>query len=999
MDGMPVLLKDNIDVAGMPTTAGSIPLEHSMPPDDSTVAANLKAAGAVILGKTNLSEYANFITNTNPSGYSGVGGQVLAAVDADLNPSGSSSGSAASAAAALAMVTIGTETSGSIISPSLTEGVVGLRPTVGLVSRYGIVPISASQDTAGPITRNVADAAAELQAIAGPDMKDHSPTLWGPGVSDTFIVPPQPLPVPNYLAALDPNALNGARIGTVTSSDANYQASLTVMRNLGAVLVPVATPSGAATPTSLLDYEFHRDLNNYLAHLGPNAPVHSLGGVFPGAPPNPALEPDVISTNNPNYPNSPDFPYTNPLVHPISLEAIKFGQTELTAAQTQQNPDDLNSPTSVTFRSNLVSGKTSSRAGFDTILTANNLAAIVAPAATLIGLGAHAGYPQITVPAGYSTTNRRPVNIAFSGTAYSEAKLIGLAYAYEQASHLRVPVSVLDPSMYRCADTVPPPPFASRGGCAPRPRAARHAGHRAEPRLPAGHDVGEGSRGEDDRRHALLRGPDEGVPGAHRRHQRGRAGDQRGPRGQPERARRRRGLRRTARRRARPRAAGRPAGARQRRRRRGRAAHHGRLGGAAELAAGRRLEARREPAGRGRDRPRQDEPTTELSVLDSEHEHAGRLLVPRRAGARPVRHGHHAERLVLRVGDCGLGRARRADDRHRGLGREQLAGVEVVSPGSRRTRSSLSSRPSGSSAARASSRSRCRRRRAACSARPCTTWPPGSPASPARTRADPATAGQPPPPLPNYLAGLVPGALVGKRIAVINNTNINYQAAITALHTAGAVTVVKTIATPSPNPADIVGRELKRDMNAYLRALPAGDPIHSLQGIVDYDNANAQEALKYGSNTLTTSNAVDLTNPATLATYTSDHDTGLTSNRAVIDTVLNNGTPADPTDDFDAIMVPSGNASIGNADRGGYPVLTVPAGYSDLTTNALPPASYTTDPVNVTFVGTAYSEPKLLADGYAYEQATRLRVSPSETNPSLWRCVPGSFFPPHSCAP
>ncbi len=256
--------------------------------------------------------------------------------------------------------------------------------------------------------------------------------------------------------------------------------------------------------------------------------------------------------------------------------------------------------------------------------------------------------------------------------------------------------------------------------------------------------------------------------------------------------------------------------------------------------------------------------------------------------------------------------------------------------------------------------------------------------------ADPATAGQPP--VSDYLAALSPTALPGKRIAVVSSTDANYNAAVAAVQAAGATTVTKTIPAPSPNPADIVGRELERDLNAYLGALPAGDPVHSLQEIVDYNLANAEEALKYGQGTLTTSNAVDLSDPATNAAYVSDRDAGKAATRAVIDTVLDNATPADPTDDFDAILVPANTTLTGIADRAGYPQLTVPAGY-DLD------ATKTSNPVNVSFVGTAFSEASLLADAYAYEQLTSLRRAPSFTNPSLWRCVLGSAFPPHSCAP
>ena len=169
LHGVPVLVKDNLDVAGLPTTAGSVALQNSVPDRDSTVVAKLRAAGAVIVGKTNLTEFANFMTNGMANGYSSLGGQVLNPYDLDAGTSGSSSGSGAAAAAGLAAVTIGTETSGSIVSPAAQQGIVGLRPTVGLVSRAGILPISATQDTAGPMTRTVADAAAELQAIAGKD--------------------------------------------------------------------------------------------------------------------------------------------------------------------------------------------------------------------------------------------------------------------------------------------------------------------------------------------------------------------------------------------------------------------------------------------------------------------------------------------------------------------------------------------------------------------------------------------------------------------------------------------------------------------------------------------------------------------------------------------------------------------------------------------------------------------------------------------------------------
>jgi Asp-tRNA(Asn)/Glu-tRNA(Gln) amidotransferase A subunit family amidase len=245
---------------------------------------------------------------------------------------------------------------------------------------------------------------------------------------------------------------------------------------------------------------------------------------------------------------------------------------------------------------------------------------------------------------------------------------------------------------------------------------------------------------------------------------------------------------------------------------------------------------------------------------------------------------------------------------------------------------------------------------------------------------------------PDYLAGLTPTALGGKRVAVIDSNAAAYPAAVTAIQGLGATTVVKTIGTPSPDSPSIVMSEFKRDLNAYLAGLkiPKGE-AKSLAEIIAYNTANPVEGLKYQQRDLLAAQAVDLSDPTTAAAYESDKTTGKAVNKALIDAILNNGTPDDPADDFEVIMVPSGNALVGIADRAGYPVLTVPAGFG--TGNA------GRNPIGVTFVGKAFSEASLLAAGYAFEQATNVRIAPSYTNPSMWRCVPGFFFSPHHCHP
>ena len=369
--------------------------------------AKLRASGAVLLGKLNLSEFANFLTNGMPSGYSSLGGQVLNPYNADITPSGSSSGSGAAAAAGLAAITIGTETSGSIVSPSAAQGIVGLRPTIGLVSRTGIIPISATQDTAGPMTRTVADAAAELGAIAGKDPEDPA--------TDSA-----PATVPNYLAALSTTALAGKRIGVIANTNAQYVAAVAAVQALGATTVTVTSPQSAA-PFDILTPEFKRDLNAYLSRLPANAPMKTLA--------------DIIAYNTAN-----------------AGDATKFGQTQLLDSQDTDLTDPAENAAYVAARD---TQRRNAQLAIDNALTrgtadpADDVEAILTPSGTLTGLGARAGYPQLVVPAGYSGS-RDPVGIAFNGTAYSEAKLLAFGHAYEQATKLRKPPSETNPSLWRC---------------------------------------------------------------------------------------------------------------------------------------------------------------------------------------------------------------------------------------------------------------------------------------------------------------------------------------------------------------------------------------------------------------------------------------------------------------------------------------------------------------------------------------------------------------------
>ncbi|MEJ5868037.1 amidase family protein [Pseudokineococcus sp. 5B2Z-1] len=414
LHGVPVLLKDNIDVAGLPTTAGSVALAGSTPDRDAFVTAQLEAAGAIVLGKTNLTEFANFMTTGMPGGYSSLGGQVLNPYDTSDSPSGSSAGSGSAAAAGLAAATVGTETSGSILSPARANSVVGIKPTVGLVSRSGIVPISATQDTAGPMTRSVADAAALLTGMTGVDPEDPATAASAPYAGT------------DYTEALSTDALDGARLGylPVTSdppsvADQVYLDALDVLRAQGAELVEVEV--GGTSAPSILTYEFERDLDAYFSRL-PDGPVRSLE--------------DVIAYNE---------------GHP--QEALKFGQRLLEASAAV----DLSDPaTAAAYEAARDQGLEETRAAIDSALRrldddpSDDLDAVVSASRTT-GVGARAGYPSVIVPAGYAQgVGRDPVGLVFLGSAWEEAELIGLASDFEEAADAWAPPTVVNPAAFRC---------------------------------------------------------------------------------------------------------------------------------------------------------------------------------------------------------------------------------------------------------------------------------------------------------------------------------------------------------------------------------------------------------------------------------------------------------------------------------------------------------------------------------------------------------------------
>jgi amidase len=416
LHGIPILLKDNIDTGDrMQTSAGSLALLGEPAAQDSSVAARLRAAGAVILGKTNLSEWANFRGRRSSSGWSSRGGQTRNPYALDRTPCGSSSGSGVAAAASLAGAAIGTETDGSIICPAAINGLVGIKPSIGLVSRAGIVPISGSQDTAGPMARSVADAALLLQALVGADPRDRATADVAEHTAD-------------YVAALDPQALKGARIGVVrqlagfhAGVDQRFDAAVEALRAAGVEIVEgIELPTraeAARNEFTVLVHEFKDDLNAYLA---------TRSGV-------PATDLDAVIAFN---------------VANAERVLPWFGQQLLEQAAASGGRADVDYQKAQADARRLAGPE-----GIDKAMAEHRLDALIAPSngpawpvdwvngdafgGGSSGMAAISGYPNISVPMGL--VHGLPVGINFFGARYSEAKLIGYAYAFEQATRLRQP--------------------------------------------------------------------------------------------------------------------------------------------------------------------------------------------------------------------------------------------------------------------------------------------------------------------------------------------------------------------------------------------------------------------------------------------------------------------------------------------------------------------------------------------------------------------------------
>jgi amidase len=410
LEGIPVIVKDNINVARTPTTGGALALEHSVPRTDAPLVKKLREAGAVILAKANLSELANFLTRDMPAGYSSLGGQVLNPYDTAFTPSGSSSGSATAVALALAPVAIGTETDGSVISPSEHQSLVGLKPTVGLISRSGILPIAPSQDTAGPMTISVRDAAAVLAVMAGRDPADPATERADAAAAELGRL------------ELGGPVLAGARLAVVRSVPEGrhrddrqrcHDAVLGALASAGADSVEVTVERLAEDDeTTVLTFEFAPAVDRYLADLGPDAPISSMA--------------ELRDWN---------------AAH--AADALKFGQIHIDRALAVDHGAER-----AAYQATRRRDKAAAEAALAGALDEDR-EAIVFPGTQGTSLAARAGWPSIVLPAGYLDSTRRPVGVTLVSPPWTEPRLLALADALERVHRVRRPPWEINPAVFR----------------------------------------------------------------------------------------------------------------------------------------------------------------------------------------------------------------------------------------------------------------------------------------------------------------------------------------------------------------------------------------------------------------------------------------------------------------------------------------------------------------------------------------------------------------------
>jgi amidase len=988
--GLPILLKDIIDAKGMYTSAGDWALRESFPEKDSGVAKELRAHGVIVLGKLGLSEWANSF-GSQASGFSNLTGQVLNALDAAQGPSGSSSGSGAAASAALAALTIGTETSGSIISPSTSQGDIGLRPTLGLVPGYGIAPIDASQDTAGPIVRTVSDAAITLQSIAevtgtDPEANAEYEGMMGPNFMKNEDIQPAPFTeLPDYSEALDPDFVQGKRIGynfgSNNTSEAQVLKAKAALEAAGAVMVPDAEVK-AVIPTELTlpsGYEAHATINEYYEHLGAGVPVKSL-------------EQEVAADN------------TNP------QEGEKDGNSaHASESLAEITPGGTNQKA---YETKLPQRKVIYHAAIEEMMKKPSGGG--GPVIAVIGSvssGPQAGDPEIAVPVGYSATQHRNTAVDVNGGAYDDYDLLGVAYVIEQGIHGREPAADVNPSAYRCAETaadVTPEPFAARGHCNPNYVALMEMLGGEPTVLSFSLETTSASELEAKMTAGTLTATELVEAELYR----AALTNDKGPAVQA--------IREIA-----PDAieAAEESDALRAKLVSESKAIPALLGIPVLVDDSIDVEGLATSAG---SIALEDNEPSESAALIQKLEAAGAIILGNTNVTEFDGEMETIEGTGMPNGYSSLGgQVLLPSDTNTKVGGSSAGSTAGVSMGltplgvgmETSTEAAQMLLPAGNAGLVA--------------LKPTVglvstvgvlpvAKSQDAPGPIAMTVKDAAIELE-------VLSGKTGGVYTAKALFEgnkLNNNNIAvvataeptkepasrsgveqvYAATKNELNNLGAnlTTVTPKAATTAPS---VIPYEFKVGLNEYLAAAPSPGAA-SLAEVIAYNTAHPVEALKFRQERLVAAQAIDTA--ATKTAYEESLAKGKTEDAAVIDGILTKETVS-TEDDYSAIVVPQGSPLVGIADRAGYPVLTLPAGFGPQNSSA------GGDPIGVDIIGTKESEPTLLSDGYALEQGLKARQTgpafmraanpsvsgaPSETNQSMFRCVEGSaFYKPYDCNP